>query len=151
MRLRFAPRLSRATFVALLFAEPSVDSPEGSSAVLSAPRRRRLAVRPLATLAPLAWLAAALASLAGCQLSANHQNISGVQLFRQGRFDAAAMRFQDAMSTDPTNADAFYNLAATYHRMGIIACRYRAAEWHHKEIELAAHDLLQYLDASRSS
>jgi hypothetical protein len=37
------------------------------------------------------------------------------------------------------------------HRMGIIACRYRAAEWHHKEIELAAHDLLQYLDASRSS
>jgi hypothetical protein len=36
------------------------------------------------------------------------------------------------------------------HRMGIIACQYRAAEWRHKEIELAAHDLLQYLD-SRSS
>ena len=33
------------------------------------------------------------------------------------------------------------------HRMGIIACLYRAAEWRHKEIELAAHDLLQYLDA----
>jgi hypothetical protein len=33
------------------------------------------------------------------------------------------------------------------HRMGIIACHYRAAEWRHKEIELAAHDLLQYLDA----
>jgi hypothetical protein len=32
------------------------------------------------------------------------------------------------------------------HRMGIIACHYRAAEWGHKEIELAAHDLLQYLD-----
>lgn len=32
------------------------------------------------------------------------------------------------------------------HRMGLIACRYRAAEWRHKEIELAAHDLLQYLD-----
>lgn len=32
------------------------------------------------------------------------------------------------------------------HRMGLIACRYRAAEWHHKEIELAAHDLLQLLD-----
>lgn len=36
------------------------------------------------------------------------------------------------------------------HRMGIIACRYRAAEWLHKEIELAAHDILQYLDVSRS-
>jgi hypothetical protein len=33
------------------------------------------------------------------------------------------------------------------HRMGLIACRYRAAEWRHKEIELAAHDLLQELDA----
>ena len=33
------------------------------------------------------------------------------------------------------------------HRMGIIACHYRAAEWGHKEIELVAHDLLQLLDA----
>ena len=33
------------------------------------------------------------------------------------------------------------------HRMGLIACHYRAAEWRHKDIELAAHDLLQYLDA----
>ncbi len=32
------------------------------------------------------------------------------------------------------------------HRMGLIACHYRAAEWRHKEIELAAHELLQYLD-----
>ncbi len=32
------------------------------------------------------------------------------------------------------------------HRMGIIASHYRAAEWRHKEIELAAHDLLQRLD-----
>ena len=36
------------------------------------------------------------------------------------------------------------------HRMGLIACHFRAAEWGHKEIELAAHDLLQYLDARRS-
>jgi hypothetical protein len=32
------------------------------------------------------------------------------------------------------------------HRMGLIACHYRAAEWRHKDIELAAHDLLQALD-----
>ena len=34
------------------------------------------------------------------------------------------------------------------HRMGIIACQYRAAEWGHKAVELAAHDLLQRLDAA---
>ena len=32
------------------------------------------------------------------------------------------------------------------HRSGLIACVYRAAEWRHKEVELAAHDLLQHLD-----
>lgn len=32
------------------------------------------------------------------------------------------------------------------HRTAIIACIYRAAEWRHKQVELAAHDLLQELD-----
>ena len=32
------------------------------------------------------------------------------------------------------------------HRSGIIASHYRAAEWRHKAVELAAHDLLQVLD-----
>jgi hypothetical protein len=32
------------------------------------------------------------------------------------------------------------------HRIGLIACMYRAAEWRHKEVELAAHELLQELD-----
>ena len=36
------------------------------------------------------------------------------------------------------------------HRTGLIACHYRAAEWEHKEIELAAHELLQVLDAKRA-
>ena len=36
------------------------------------------------------------------------------------------------------------------HRSGLIACHYRAAEWRHKEVELAAHGLLQYLDDPRS-
>ena len=33
------------------------------------------------------------------------------------------------------------------HRMGLIACMYRAAEWRHQAVELAAHELLQRLDA----
>ena len=36
------------------------------------------------------------------------------------------------------------------HRSGLIACHYRAAEWEHKEIELAAHKLLQILDKART-
>jgi hypothetical protein len=35
------------------------------------------------------------------------------------------------------------------HRSALIACVYRASEWDHKAIELAAHDLLQRLDAAR--
>ena len=36
------------------------------------------------------------------------------------------------------------------HRTGLIACQYRAAEWRHKAVELAAHDLLQRLDSTRA-
>lgn len=32
------------------------------------------------------------------------------------------------------------------HRSGLIACVYRASQWRHKAVELAAHDLLQDLD-----
>jgi hypothetical protein len=33
------------------------------------------------------------------------------------------------------------------HRMALVACVFRASQWRHKAIELAAHDLLQELDA----
>jgi hypothetical protein len=35
------------------------------------------------------------------------------------------------------------------HRMGLVASYYRAAEWEHTEIQIAAHELLLYLDKSR--
>jgi hypothetical protein len=37
------------------------------------------------------------------------------------------------------------------HRSALIACVYRASEWRHKAVELAAHDLLQRLDARSGS
>ena len=37
-----------------------------------------------------------------------------------------------------------------FHRSGLIACQYRAAEWRHKDVELAAHNLLQHLDSTRA-
>jgi len=36
------------------------------------------------------------------------------------------------------------------HRSALIACVYRASEWRHKDVELAAHDLLQHLDTTSS-
>ena len=53
-------------------------------------------------------------------------------------------------ATDETKARyAFvYGDFRRVHRSGIIACHYRAAEWRHKEVELAAHELLQLLDAT---
>lgn len=52
-------------------------------------------------------------------------------------------------ATDATKARyAFvYGDFRRVHRTAIIACQYRAAEWRHKEVELAAHELLQRLDA----
>ena len=51
-------------------------------------------------------------------------------------------------ATDGTKARHAFVLGdlRRIHRSGIIACHYRAAEWRHKAIELAAHDLLQHLD-----
>jgi hypothetical protein len=34
------------------------------------------------------------------------------------------------------------------HRSALIACVFRASQWRHKQVELAAHDLLQHLDAT---
>src|ERR1043165_802386 len=58
--------------------------------------------------------------------------------------------------TDGANDETKARYAFVYgdlrrvHRTGLIACVYRAAEWRHKDIELAAHDLLQYLDRTSS-
>ena len=55
--------------------------------------------------------------------------------------------------TDGANDETKARYAFVYgdlrrvHRTGLIACVYRASEWRHKEVELAAHDLLQKLDA----
>ena len=54
--------------------------------------------------------------------------------------------------TDGANDETKARYAFVYgdfrrvHRTGLIACVYRAAEWRHKQVELAAHDLLQLLD-----
>ncbi len=59
----------------------------------------------------------ALAASSGCQMAANGYNVEGVRLNQQGNYQAALAKFQKAVKNDPKNADAYYNMAATYHRI----------------------------------
>lgn len=51
-------------------------------------------------------------------------------------------------ATDETKAryGFVYGDLRRVHRTGLIACQYRAAEWRHNDVEIAAHELLQLLD-----
>lgn len=54
----------------------------------------------------------------GCQWAASGQNSTGARLYEQGQYSAALQQFQKVITTDPNNADGYYNLAATNHRLG---------------------------------
>lgn len=54
----------------------------------------------------------------GCSAMSTGQNTHGVRLYQKGDYNAALNQFQQAMKTDPNNADSYYNMAATMHRMG---------------------------------
>lgn len=82
----------------------------------------------------------AVASAFGCQLSPNGSNAEGVRFFEQGQAQAAVQRFQQALANDPTNADAYYNLASTYHQVG----KQRSDNRLLKEAEGLYHRCLDY-------
>ena len=55
----------------------------------------------------------------GCgNFNASARNAEGVRLFQQARYQEALRHFQEATYADPGNPDGYYNLAATYHRLG---------------------------------
>jgi tetratricopeptide (TPR) repeat protein len=57
--------------------------------------------------------------MAGCGgITASGRNAEGVRLFQKSRFDEALRQFEEARYADPHNADADYNLAATFHHLG---------------------------------
>ena len=67
----------------------------------------------------LVALAGILFGLTGCgAFDAQGRNAEGVRLFQQARYQEAVKEFQEATYADPNNADAYYNLAASYHRIG---------------------------------
>jgi Tfp pilus assembly protein PilF len=55
----------------------------------------------------------------GCRWASSGQNTLGVRLYQQGRYAEALQQFQVAQRTDPQNPDAYYNLASTYHKLGV--------------------------------
>jgi Tfp pilus assembly protein PilF len=60
-----------------------------------------------------------LLPLAGCgEFASCGRNAEGVRLFQQARYDEAMQQFQEASYDDPRNSDAYYNIAATHHRIG---------------------------------
>lgn len=60
-----------------------------------------------------------LSTASGCQMAATTANNDGVRLYQNGNYQAASQRFRQAIATDPRNADAYYNEAATLHRIGV--------------------------------
>jgi Tfp pilus assembly protein PilF len=70
------------------------------------------------SLLALVW-AGYLAVAAGCgSFASRGMNAEGVRHFQQGQYREAVQQFQGAIQNDPMNADSYYNLAATYHRVG---------------------------------
>ena len=67
----------------------------------------------------IAAMVLSIATASGCQWAANGQNSVGARLYEQGQYSAALQQFQKVVSADPTNADGYYNLAATNHRLGV--------------------------------
>ncbi len=62
-------------------------------------------------------------------------------------YGAWHLALTDGASDETKARHAFvYGDFRRIHRSGLIACQYRAAEWRHKAVELAAHELLQLLD-----
>src|SRR3954452_12448904 len=72
----------------------------------------------LAAIAALPFVA-----LSGCGWAAHNQNVEGVGLYQQNYYPAAIAKFQQAIQSDPANADSYYNLAATLHREGKVQNR----------------------------
>jgi len=69
-------------------------------------------------------LTGVLLALGGCgEFAAQGRNAEGVRLFQQAQYQEAMREFHEASYDDPNDADAYYNLAATYHRLGRVEHR----------------------------
>lgn len=75
-------------------------------------------------MAGVALILVSLLSASGCgSFASQGMNAEGVRLFDQSRYQESIRQFQQAVFSDPNNADAYYNLASAYHRLGTVENR----------------------------
>ena len=72
------------------------------------------------SLARVPWIFAIIliSATTGCNIGAQRHNNVGRQAFEQGQYSTAINEFQRALSLNPKNADALYNLGASYYSLG---------------------------------
>ena len=56
--------------------------------------------------------------LTGCNLAADRANRAGTISYNSGQFSKAINDFQKALTSNPSNADAYYNLGSSYFQLG---------------------------------
>lgn len=66
----------------------------------------------------LGWLSIFIVVCAGCNTSTQQHNTLGTQAFNQGQYSVAINEFQQALVADPSDSDAYYNMAASYYTIG---------------------------------
>ena len=72
----------------------------------------------------VALILVSLLSASGCgSFASQGMNAEGVRLFDQSRYQESIRQFRQAVFSDPNNADAYYNLASAYHRLGTVENR----------------------------
>lgn len=62
-------------------------------------------------------LIAILVCICGCNLGTQRHNVAGKQALELGQYSAAINRFQQALNSNPQDANAYYNLGAAYNRL----------------------------------
>ncbi len=88
-------------------------------------------------------------SQTGCNLGQQYNNVSGRQAFELGQYSTAINEFQKALTKNPNNPDALYNLGASLYAQGKQA---KNSQWLDQAEQLyrqaiAAND--QHVDAHR--
>lgn len=82
-------------------------------------RRIRPARRPLGGVVLLLIGTCLPSAFFGCgSFAAQGRNSEGVRLYQQARYQDSLRQFQEAVYADPNNPHGYYNIAATYHRLG---------------------------------
>lgn len=67
------------------------------------------------------FIAIWLVCMTGCQFVPKSNSNRGVAMFQQGRYAEALQYFEQAKVAEPANPDTYYNLASTYHKLGVSA------------------------------